>query len=152
MPAALFLWCGHWLKHMQRSCFSAVFLPEVSFVSFASTCFLMGPLRQLKRMFEPTRLIATIVMLVSLSPAGSVLHFSFRPFHIRLKKLSLSRQLCLVLTLCAVFWVSRWGRIWISLSFFFEVVMAEWFCFLFQWGKKGLAIIFCILQFLAMTW
>lgn len=26
----------------------------------------MGPLRQLKRMFEPTRLIATIVMLVSL--------------------------------------------------------------------------------------
>lgn len=30
----------------------------------------MGPLRQLKRMFEPTRLIATIVMLVSLFPAG----------------------------------------------------------------------------------
>uniref|UniRef100_A0AAZ3RUZ8 Vesicle transport protein n=1 Tax=Oncorhynchus tshawytscha TaxID=74940 RepID=A0AAZ3RUZ8_ONCTS len=60
-----------------------------------STCFLMGPLKQLKRMFEPTRLIATCVML-----------------------------LCLILTLCAVFW----------------------------WGKKGLAIIFCILQFLAMTW
>lgn len=30
-----------------------------------STIFLMGPMRQLKRMFEPTRLIATIVMLVS---------------------------------------------------------------------------------------
>lgn len=26
----------------------------------------MGPLKQLKRMFEPTRLIATIVMLVSI--------------------------------------------------------------------------------------
>ncbi|TSN48503.1 Ribosomal protein S6 kinase alpha-3 [Bagarius yarrelli] len=47
-----------------------------------TTCFLMGPLKQLKRMFEPTRLIATCVML---------------------------------------------------------------------WNKKGLAIIFCILQFLAMT-
>uniref|UniRef100_A0A3P8W361 Vesicle transport protein n=1 Tax=Cynoglossus semilaevis TaxID=244447 RepID=A0A3P8W361_CYNSE len=63
-------------------------------IAALSTCFLMGPLKQLKRMFEPTRLIATIVML-----------------------------LCLVLTLCAVFW----------------------------WDKKGLAIIFCILQFLAMT-
>ncbi|XP_039240578.1 vesicle transport protein SFT2A isoform X2 [Pipra filicauda] len=59
------------------------------------TCFLMGPLKQLKAMFDPKRLIATIVML-----------------------------LCLVLTLCAVFW----------------------------WDKKGLAMLFCILQFLAMTW
>ncbi|XP_064505033.1 vesicle transport protein SFT2A isoform X2 [Pseudopipra pipra] len=59
------------------------------------TCFLMGPLKQLKAMFDPKRLIATIVML-----------------------------LCLVLTLCAVFW----------------------------WNKKGLAMLFCILQFLAMTW
>ncbi|KAG9333714.1 hypothetical protein JZ751_010648 [Albula glossodonta] len=32
--------------------------------------------------------------------------------------------LCLILTLCSVFW----------------------------WHKKGLAIIFCILQFLAMSW
>ncbi|NXS98128.1 SFT2A protein, partial [Jacana jacana] len=60
-----------------------------------STCFLMGPLKQLKAMFEPKRLVATIVML-----------------------------LFLVLTLCAVFW----------------------------WNKKGLAVLFCILQFLAMTW
>ncbi|XP_064014296.1 vesicle transport protein SFT2A isoform X4 [Pogoniulus pusillus] len=59
------------------------------------TCFLMGPVKQLKAMFEPKRLIATIVML-----------------------------LCLLLTLCAVFW----------------------------WNKKGLAVLFCILQFLAMTW
>uniref|UniRef100_A0A667X5R4 Vesicle transport protein n=1 Tax=Myripristis murdjan TaxID=586833 RepID=A0A667X5R4_9TELE len=72
----------------------AVFYTLGNIAALASTCFLMGPLKQLKRMFEPTRLIATIVML-----------------------------LCLVLTLCAVFW----------------------------WHKKGLAIIFCILQFLAMT-
>ncbi|KAF3708359.1 Vesicle transport protein SFT2A SFT2 domain-containing protein 1 [Channa argus] len=73
----------------------AVFYTLGNLAAIASTCFLMGPLKQLKRMFEPTRLIATIVML-----------------------------LCLALTLCAVFW----------------------------WHKKGLAIIFCILQFLAMTW
>ncbi|XP_008428159.1 vesicle transport protein SFT2A [Poecilia reticulata] len=73
----------------------AVFYTLGNIAALSSTCFLMGPLKQLKRMFEPTRLIATIVML-----------------------------LCFVLTLCAVFW----------------------------WHKKGLAIIFCILQFLAMTW
>lgn len=73
----------------------AVFYTLGNIAALSSTCFLMGPLKQLKRMFEPTRLIATIVML-----------------------------LCLALTLCSVFW----------------------------WGKRGLAIIFCILQFLAMTW
>ncbi|KAM8851651.1 vesicle transport protein SFT2A [Synchiropus picturatus] len=73
----------------------AVFYTLGNIAALSSTCFLMGPLKQLKRMFEPTRLIATIVML-----------------------------LCLILTLCSVFW----------------------------WGKRGLAIIFCILQFLAMTW
>ncbi|KAL0983729.1 hypothetical protein UPYG_G00131970 [Umbra pygmaea] len=73
----------------------AVFYTLGNLAAISSTCFLMGPLKQLKRMFEPTRLIATCVML-----------------------------LCLILTLCAVFW----------------------------WQKKGLAIIFCILQFLAMTW
>ncbi|XP_034040125.1 vesicle transport protein SFT2A [Thalassophryne amazonica] len=73
----------------------ATFYTLGNIAALGSTCFLMGPLKQLKRMFDPTRLIATIVML-----------------------------LCLVLTLCAVFW----------------------------WGKKGLAILFCILQFLAMSW
>ncbi|XP_051946245.1 vesicle transport protein SFT2A-like [Xyrauchen texanus] len=73
----------------------AVFYTLGNISALASTCFLMGPLKQLKRMFEPTRLLATILML-----------------------------LFLVLTLCAVFW----------------------------WNKKGLAIIFCILQFLSMTW
>ncbi|KAG8583117.1 hypothetical protein GDO81_008286 [Engystomops pustulosus] len=73
----------------------AVFYTIGNIAALASTCFLMGPLKQLKKMFEPTRLIATIVML-----------------------------LCLVCTLCSVFW----------------------------WQKKGLALLFCILQFLAMTW
>uniref|UniRef100_A0A3Q3IQR9 Vesicle transport protein n=1 Tax=Monopterus albus TaxID=43700 RepID=A0A3Q3IQR9_MONAL len=66
----------------------AVFYTLGNLSALGSTCFLMGPLNQLKRMFEPTRLVATIVMLVT------TLH-----------------------------------------------------C----WNKKGLAIIFCILQFLAMT-
>ncbi|XP_064014295.1 vesicle transport protein SFT2A isoform X3 [Pogoniulus pusillus] len=73
----------------------AVFYTLGNIAALASTCFLMGPVKQLKAMFEPKRLIATIVML-----------------------------LCLLLTLCAVFW----------------------------WNKKGLAVLFCILQFLAMTW
>ncbi|ROI15187.1 Vesicle transport protein SFT2A [Anabarilius grahami] len=61
----------------------AVFYTLGNIAAISSTCFLMGPFKQLKRMFEPTRLLATIMML---------------------------------------------------------------------WNKKGLAIIFCILQFLAMTW
>uniref|UniRef100_A0A8V0XWA5 Vesicle transport protein n=1 Tax=Gallus gallus TaxID=9031 RepID=A0A8V0XWA5_CHICK len=61
----------------------AVFYTLGNIAALASTCFLMGPLKQLKTMFEPKRLIATVVML---------------------------------------------------------------------WNKKGLALIFCILQFLAMTW
>ncbi|XP_056422836.1 vesicle transport protein SFT2A isoform X4 [Hyla sarda] len=73
----------------------AVFYTLGNIAALASTCFLMGPLKQLKKMFEPTRLITTIIML-----------------------------LCLICTLCAVFW----------------------------WHKKGLALLFCILQFLAMTW
>jgi len=63
--------------------------------ALASTFFLMGPVNQLKKMFAPTRLIATILMMVFLG-----------------------------LTLAAALW----------------------------WGKKGLAIIFCVMQFCAMTW
>ncbi|OAF66957.1 SFT2 domain-containing protein 1 [Intoshia linei] len=33
-------------------------------VCISSTCFLMGPLKQLKKMFKPERLLATCVMLV----------------------------------------------------------------------------------------
>ncbi|EDL83113.1 rCG44936, isoform CRA_d [Rattus norvegicus] len=73
----------------------AVFYTLGNLAALASTCFLMGPVKQLKKMFETTRLLATIIML-----------------------------LCLVFTLCAALW----------------------------WRKKGLALLFCILQFLSMTW
>ncbi|XP_071456442.1 vesicle transport protein SFT2B isoform X2 [Marmota flaviventris] len=42
----------------------AVFYTFGNIASIGSTIFLMGPLKQLKRMFEPTRLIATILVLV----------------------------------------------------------------------------------------
>lgn len=46
--------------------FYSIYLLKVMLIVFyCSTVFLMGPVKQLKRMFEPTRLIATIVMLVS---------------------------------------------------------------------------------------
>lgn len=73
----------------------AVFYTFGNIASIGSTVFLMGPMKQLKRMFETTRLIATIMVL-----------------------------LCFALTLCAAFW----------------------------WHNKGLALIFCILQSLALTW
>ncbi|XP_025768639.1 vesicle transport protein SFT2A [Puma concolor] len=73
----------------------AVFYTLGNIAALASTCFLMGPMKQLKKMFETTRLLATIIML-----------------------------LCFILTLCAALW----------------------------WHKKGLALLFCILQFLSMTW
>ncbi|TRZ18866.1 hypothetical protein HGM15179_008290 [Zosterops borbonicus] len=58
----------------------AVFYTLGNIASLGSTMFLMGPMKQLKRMFEPTRLIATIVML-----------------------------LCLILTLCSAFWWRKAG-------------------------------------------
>lgn len=73
----------------------AVFYSFGNVVALASTCFLMGPVNQCKRMFEPSRLIATIIMLV-----------------------------CIALTLCAALW----------------------------WHIPILAILFCVIQFLAMTW
>ncbi|XP_044943702.1 vesicle transport protein SFT2B isoform X2 [Mustela putorius furo] len=42
----------------------AVFYTFGNIASIGSTVFLMGPMKQLKRMFEPTRLIATIMVLV----------------------------------------------------------------------------------------
>ncbi|XP_050188574.1 vesicle transport protein SFT2B isoform X1 [Myiozetetes cayanensis] len=58
----------------------AVFYTLGNIASIGSTLFLMGPMKQLKRMFEPTRLIATVVML-----------------------------LCLILTLCSAFWWHKAG-------------------------------------------
>uniref|UniRef100_A0A8C0HB39 Vesicle transport protein n=1 Tax=Chelonoidis abingdonii TaxID=106734 RepID=A0A8C0HB39_CHEAB len=76
----------------------AVFYTLGNIASLGSTFFLMGPVRQLKRMFEPTRLIATI---------------------------------CTLTNICAHYLIAL-------LSVFF------------QWHNKGLALIFCILQFFAL--
>ncbi|GAA6100802.1 hypothetical protein Q7C36_005407 [Tachysurus vachellii] len=73
----------------------AVFYTFGNIASLLSTTFLMGPLKQLKKMFDKTRALATAVMIT-----------------------------CLVLTLCSAFW----------------------------WKIPGLVVLFCILQFLALTW
>ncbi|XP_063300504.1 vesicle transport protein SFT2B-like [Pelobates fuscus] len=86
--------CLLWLSSNGTTLF-AIFYTIGNVASLCSTMFLMGPLKQLKRMFEATRLFATIIMLV-----------------------------CLVLTLCSALW----------------------------WKIKGLALLFCLLQFVAMTW
>ncbi|XP_029800351.1 vesicle transport protein SFT2A isoform X1 [Suricata suricatta] len=41
----------------------AVFYTLGNMAALASTCFLMGPMKQLKKMFETTRLLATVIML-----------------------------------------------------------------------------------------
>ncbi|KAH0501942.1 Vesicle transport protein SFT2B [Microtus ochrogaster] len=51
-----------WVPRKGLSLF-AVFYTLGNMASIGSTAFLMGPLKQLKRMFEPTRLIATILVL-----------------------------------------------------------------------------------------
>ncbi|KAJ8979972.1 hypothetical protein NQ317_013720 [Molorchus minor] len=43
----------------------AVFYTLGNVTSILSTCFLMGPFNQVKKMFAPTRLIATVIVLVS---------------------------------------------------------------------------------------
>ncbi|XP_046990566.1 vesicle transport protein SFT2B [Schistocerca americana] len=73
----------------------AVFYTLGNIITLASTCFLMGPVNQIKKMFAPTRVIATIMVIVMFG-----------------------------LTLFAAIW----------------------------WKKAGLALLFVILQSLAMTW
>ncbi|XP_011303518.1 vesicle transport protein SFT2A [Fopius arisanus] len=45
----------------------AVFYTIGNIVSLASTCFLMGPVNQLKKMFAATRIIATALVFVSIA-------------------------------------------------------------------------------------
>lgn len=44
----------------------AIFYTVGNVLAISSTCFLMGPVNQVKRMFAKTRIIATIVMIVAL--------------------------------------------------------------------------------------
>uniref|UniRef100_A0AC11EQU1 Uncharacterized protein n=1 Tax=Ovis aries TaxID=9940 RepID=A0AC11EQU1_SHEEP len=96
----------------------AVFYTFGNIAALASTCFLMGPVKQLKKMFETTRLLATVIML-----------------------------LCFVLTLCAALWELKEAVKGILKRLPGCVCLC---CC--QWHKKGLAVLFCILQFLSMTW
>lgn len=43
----------------------AVFYTIGNIVSMASTCFLMGPFNQIKKMFASTRAVATVIVIVS---------------------------------------------------------------------------------------
>lgn len=43
----------------------AIFYTLGNIVSMASTCFLMGPFKQIKKMFATTRLIATLIVILS---------------------------------------------------------------------------------------
>lgn len=72
-----------------------IFYTVGNIMSIASTCFLMGPWKQIKKMFNETRIVATIGVFVFM-----------------------------ILTLLAAL----------------------------KWQKKILTLIFCILQFLSMTW
>lgn len=72
-----------------------IFYTLGNITALCSTGFLMGPINQMKKMFAPTRAIATTLVFVFLA-----------------------------LTLCAAFW----------------------------WHNNGLTILFCVLQFFAMTW
>ncbi|XP_067647291.1 vesicle transport protein SFT2B [Eurosta solidaginis] len=45
----------------------AVFYTLGNIISMTSTCFLMGPVNQIKKMFSSTRLIATCIVLVSIA-------------------------------------------------------------------------------------
>lgn len=73
----------------------AVFYTIGNIISMMSTCFLMGPVKQIKKMFAETRIVATILVLLTI-----------------------------VLTLVASFGLK----------------------------KPGLALVFIILQWIAMTW
>ncbi|KAJ8246996.1 hypothetical protein GJAV_G00257590 [Gymnothorax javanicus] len=86
--------CMLWLPRIGIVLF-VVFYTLGNFASLTSTMFLMGPVKQLKKMCEKTRALATGIMLT-----------------------------CFALTLCAAFW----------------------------WKNNGLALLFCILQFLAFAW
>lgn len=43
----------------------AVFYTMGNILSMASTCFLMGPVNQIKKMFDSTRVIATLIVMVT---------------------------------------------------------------------------------------
>ncbi|XP_073989151.1 vesicle transport protein SFT2B [Rhodnius prolixus] len=78
----------------------AIFYTTGNIVSLLSTCFLMGPVKQLKRMFAPTRVISTVLVIVMI---GVTLFAA-----IYLKNAPL----------CLLFLILQWlAMVWYSLSY-----------------------------------
>ncbi|EPY73839.1 hypothetical protein CB1_002523021 [Camelus ferus] len=78
----------------------AVFYTFGNIASIGSTVFLMGPMKQLKRMFEPTRLIATILVLWH--NKGLALIFCI------LQSLALTcKTQCLLMRILSLVWLQR---------------------------------------------
>ncbi|KAG5327797.1 SFT2B protein, partial [Pseudoatta argentina] len=96
----------------------AVFYTLGNIISLASTCFLMGPFNQFKKMFASTRIIATILVFVS------IILTLFAALHV-------SMQYCFLYILNTLKYLLH-------------------FCF--QLHNPGLALLFIIIQSLAMTW
>lgn len=93
----VFTFCGTFALFMSNITKFAVFYTIGNIISLASTCFLMGPFNQLKKMFASTRIIATILVFVML---GLTLFSSFY-----LKKAALS-LIFIVLQFLALTWYS----------------------------------------------
>ncbi|KAF6208248.1 hypothetical protein GE061_016700 [Apolygus lucorum] len=75
----------------------AVFYTLGNIVSLLSTCFLMGPVNQVKKMFAPTRVVATVVALSMIVVTFIV------AIHLKNAPLSL---LCMILQWLAMTWYS----------------------------------------------
>nr|ABM55614.1 hypothetical protein [Maconellicoccus hirsutus] len=93
----IFSLCGSFALFVGKLATFAVFYTLGNIISIASTCFLMGPLNQLKKMFASTRIIATIVaILMIVLTLVSALY---------LKKAGLS-LMCIILQFLALTWYS----------------------------------------------
>lgn len=75
----------------------AVFYTLGNITSLLSTCFLMGPLNQIKKMFAPTRAIATIIVLVM---------FFLTLFAVFVKKNAVLALLLIIIQSLAMTWYS----------------------------------------------
>lgn len=93
----IFTFCGSAALFFGNITKFAVFYTIGNIVSLASTCFLMGPFNQLKKMFASTRIIATILVFLMLALT------LFSSFYLKKAGLSL---VFIVLQFLALTWYS----------------------------------------------
>lgn len=128
----------------------------LQFLCASSTMFLMGPLRQVKKMCAKERALATVIMLVRPHTNTHTWVFVGNRKKTHTHWTCASPQVCLVLTLCAAFWVRKVARcFWVCVFCQTRISGTSGvliICVSPQWKNKGLALLFCILQFLAFTW